>query len=70
MSEEQKNPFDDESLEFFILINATQQYSLWPAFVAVPDGWKKVIGPESRSACIDYVDKHWKDIRPKASVVL
>ncbi|RNM09277.1 MbtH family protein [Dickeya undicola] len=64
MSQEQLNPFDDDRLAFFVLVNEQQQYSLWPAFAAVPPGWNSVYGPESREACIAYTEIHWQDMRP------
>lgn len=63
---EQQNPFDDESLSFLVLLNAQQQYSLWPAFADVPPGWQTVAGPDSRASCISYIEAHWQDMRPAA----
>jgi len=65
MNAEAGNPFDDDSLAFYVLVNARCQYSLWPAFAAVPAGWQAVRGPESRAACVSYLDAHWPDIRPQ-----
>ncbi|MGM3175225.1 MbtH family protein [Dickeya lacustris] len=61
---DQCNPFDDDRLTFQVLINAQQQYSLWPVFAAVPAGWQAVFGPHSRAACIEYIETHWQDMRP------
>lgn len=61
---EQLNPFDDKSLDFLVLLNARQQYSLWPAFSDVPAGWQTVAGPTTRVACIAYIEEHWQDMRP------
>ncbi|WP_302104895.1 MbtH family protein [Polycladomyces zharkentensis] len=60
------NPFENADGTFFVLINDEGQYSLWPAFVQVPAGWTVVYGPESRQACLDYVDSKWTDMRPKS----
>jgi uncharacterized protein YbdZ (MbtH family) len=64
------NPFDDESGSFFVLVNDEGQYSLWPTFADVPKGWNSVLGPESRSTCLQYVEQHWTDMRPKSLVRL
>lgn len=61
---EQQNPFDDESLDFLVLLNARQQYSLWPAFCDVPAGWQSVSGPHTRADCIRYIEENWHDMRP------
>lgn len=60
------NPFENADGTFVVLINDEGQYSLWPAFVQVPAGWTVVYGPESRQACLDYVDSKWTDMRPKS----
>lgn len=59
-----RNPFDDDSHQFQVLINAEKQYSLWPLFAEVPPGWSVVHGPADRQACVDYVDRVWTDMRP------
>lgn len=62
------NPFDDEDGRFLVLTNEEGQHSLWPAFVAVPEGWTCVFGEETRQACLDYVEEHWTDLRPLSLV--
>jgi MbtH protein len=58
------NPFDKENGMFLVLRNDEDQHSLWPASTPVPDGWYRVHGPAQRSECVDYVEKHWTDMRP------
>lgn len=65
MNTEQQNPFDDDRFSFLVLVNDHDQHSLWPAFAATPAGWRVVLGPDSRTTCLDYLDKHWTDIRPR-----
>jgi MbtH protein len=60
------NPFDDESGVFRVLVNDEGQYSLWPDFAPVPDGWRSVHGPGSRAACLDHIERHWTDMRPRS----
>jgi MbtH protein len=62
------NPFDDEDGRFLVLTNEEGQHSLWPSFVAVPEGWTRVFGEETRQACLDYVEQHWTDLRPLSLV--
>jgi MbtH protein len=62
------NPFDDETGTFYALINTEGQYSLWPTFVPVPDGWTITHGPEARQACLDYIELNWTDMRPRSLV--
>ncbi|KAA1248434.1 MbtH family protein [Mycobacterium simiae] len=60
------NPFDDENARFLVLVNAKEQYSLWPALAQVPAGWQMVYGEAERAACLDYIERNWTDIRPKS----
>ncbi|OBF25615.1 protein mbtH [Mycobacterium sp. ACS1612] len=60
------NPFDDDNGTFFVLVNDEDQHSLWPTFVAVPDGWRVVFGDATRAECLAYVEDHWTDIRPRS----
>lgn len=66
MSDQHTNPFDDERHQFFALRNAAGQYSLWPTFSAVPEGWTIMFGPDTRSSCLDHIEQHWTDLRPAA----
>lgn len=68
MSDEQTNPFDDERHPFLVIVNARTQYSLWPDIVAVPQGWRAVLGPKSRADCLHWLEQHWQDIRPQPAV--
>ena len=65
---EMTNPFDDDSLQHFVLRNAEGQYSLWPEFAVNPDGWSVVFGPAERRDCLEYVEQHWVDMRPLSLV--
>jgi MbtH protein len=63
------NPFDDADATFFVLVNDEAQYSLWPEFAAVPDGWTVVHGTDGRAACLDHINDHWLDMRPRSLVI-
>lgn len=58
------NPFDNENLSFHVLQNQQGEYSLWPTQQPTPQGWQAQFGPDSRKACIAYVEKHWTSINP------
>ncbi|GAA3544193.1 mycobactin NRPS accessory protein MbtH [Amycolatopsis ultiminotia] len=62
------NPFDDEDGRFFVLVNDEGQHSLWPSFAEIPAGWRQVHGEADRQSCVDYVETHWTDMRPKSLV--
>lgn len=62
------NPFEQADGSFLVLRNDEGQYSLWPAFAAVPEGWSRVLGPVSREESIEYINLHWIDMRPRSLV--
>jgi MbtH protein len=62
------NPFEDEDATYHTLINAEGQYSLWPAFADVPDGWTVAHSADSRQACLEFIEREWTDMRPKSLV--
>ncbi|MHA6616153.1 MbtH family protein [Pseudonocardia sp. DLS-67] len=63
------NPFDDESGEFYALINDEGQYSLWPTFAEIPAGWTAVHGPGPRPEVLEHIETNWSDMRPRSLVV-
>jgi MbtH protein len=62
------NPFDDESGEFIALVNEEKQYSLWPTFAPVPEGWTVVHGPAVRADVLAFIESAWTDLRPASLV--
>lgn len=49
---------------YIVLINAEEQYSLWPKEKKIPPGWNFVGKEGSKSDCVSYVDSVWTDMRP------
>jgi len=62
------NPFENPEGVYLVLVNDENQHSLWPQFVDVPAGWSTVFGPESRAACLEYIETNWTDLRPKSLI--
>jgi MbtH protein len=60
------NPFEDADGTYHALVNDEGQYSLWPEFAEVPAGWAVAHGPASRQSCLDHVEEHWTDMRPRS----
>ncbi|SDI11519.1 MbtH protein [Actinokineospora alba] len=60
------NPFEDDSRDCLALVNDEEQYSLWPADLTVPQGWRVAHGPASAREIADYIDQTWTDQRPKS----
>jgi MbtH protein len=62
------NPFEDENGIYHVLINEEGQHSLWPSFIEVPAGWTIVHASDSRTACLEFINQHWTDMRPKSLI--
>lgn len=60
------NPFDDPDGTFHVLVNDEGQHSLWPTFVAVPDGWQVALSAAGRQECLNHIEQHWTDLRPRS----
>jgi MbtH protein len=59
--------FDNEDEIFVVLINHEEQYSIWPHWKAIPGGWRAIDGVKGdKKTVLDYVDRHWTDMRPKS----
>ncbi len=62
------NPFENENATYLVLANDEGQHSLWPESIEVPAGWSKHHGPDSRAACLAYIEANWTDMRPNSLV--
>jgi MbtH protein len=51
-------------MEYKVVINHEEQYSLWPAGRQSPRGWKDVGRTGSKKACLHYIEEVWTDMRP------
>jgi MbtH protein len=51
-----------------VLVNDEGQYSLWPSFKDVPQGWTIAKKSDSRAACLDYINQNWTDMRPNSLI--
>jgi uncharacterized protein YbdZ (MbtH family) len=58
------NPFENEQGEYLVLVNEEGQYSLWPAYLDVPLGWKATGPKGERKVCLEWIDQNWTDMRP------
>ncbi|MBJ3815407.1 MbtH family NRPS accessory protein [Shimwellia pseudoproteus] len=63
---EYSNPFDDPQGQFYILENATREYSLWPAHCPIPAGWQMVRPPEAQAQCVAWLADNWQTLAPQA----
>lgn len=58
---------DTDSTDLYeVVVNDEEQYSIWPADRSVPLGWRTVGMRGTRQACLDYIERHWTDMRPRS----
>lgn len=60
------NPFEDPDGTYLVLVNENEQYSLWPSFALVPEGWSVALAETDRDTCLGFVEKNWTDLRPRS----
>jgi MbtH protein len=56
--------FDDEDAVFNVVVNHEEQYSIWPDYKEIPQGWRAVGKRGSKRECLDHIDSVWTDMRP------
>lgn len=58
--------FDDETIDYFVVMNDEEQYSIWPADRELPNGWRATGQPRSREECLTHIEQAWTDMRPRS----
>jgi MbtH protein len=56
--------FDREDIDFEVVLNHEEQYSIWPAYKEIPQGWKKAGKRGLKSDCLTFIEQEWTDMRP------
>lgn len=54
----------EEDVEYSVVRNHEEQYSIWPRDRDLPGGWSAVGVTGKKQDCLDYIDKVWVDMRP------
>jgi len=62
------DPFENEDGTYLALVNDEDQYSLWPDFAEIPEGWTIAHGPQTRASCLAFIEETWTDMRPRSLV--
>ena len=56
--------FDSDTTQFQVVINAEEQYSIWPDYKALPAGWTAIGFSGDTATCLSHIQKAWNDLRP------
>ncbi|MEW2289591.1 MbtH family NRPS accessory protein [Streptomyces sp. NPDC047841] len=52
--------------QFAVVVNDEEQYSIWPADRALPEGWRREGRTGTRDECLSHIDTVWTDLRPRS----
>lgn len=58
-----ENESEDATL-YVVVVNHEEQYSIWPEYKPLPDGWRAVAKSGFKKECLAYIDTVWTDMRP------
>ncbi len=56
---------DNAETAFDVVVNGQGQYSIWPTYRAIPEGWEAVGVQGERQLCLDHIAKVWTDLRTR-----
>lgn len=51
-------------VQYMVVLNDEEQYSIWPADREFPPGWRAEGTEGTKAACLDHIEKVWTDMRP------
>ncbi len=55
---------NDSQELYFVVKNHEEQYSIWPYYKKIPDGWESIGDPRVKEECLNYIEEVWVDMRP------
>ena len=55
---------EESSIDYKVVVNHEEQYSIWPAHRENPAGWRDAGQQGSKDVCLEYIGKVWTDMRP------
>jgi MbtH protein len=55
---------DEDAIQYKVVVNHEEQYSIWPAERDNPPGWRDAGMSGDKNACLGYIDEVWTDMRP------
>jgi len=57
-------PGAQDSLQYAVVVNDEEQYSIWQAGRDLPAGWRTDGFTGTEDECLAYIDETWTDMRP------
>lgn len=54
----------DEDIQYRVVVNHEEQYSIWPVDRELPLGWSEAGKSGTKAECLAHIDTVWTDMRP------
>lgn len=58
------NHEEEDNTIYLVVVNHEEQYSIWPDYKEIPNGWTAVGKSGIKSDCLAYIKDVWTDMRP------
>ena len=55
---------EETEIQYIVVMNHEEQYSIWPDYKDIPLGWKAVGRSGPKDECLAYIKEVWTDMRP------
>ncbi|MBY6243524.1 MbtH family protein [Methylosinus sp. Sm6] len=55
---------EDENAVYVVVVNDEEQYSIWPDYKEIPNGWRTVGKTGPKAECLAHINEVWTDMRP------
>lgn len=54
----------EDQITYLVVLNHEEQYSIWPNYKDIPNGWRADGKSGTKQECLEYIGKVWTDMRP------
>lgn len=54
----------DDRTTYLVVVNHEEQYSIWPDYKEIPNGWRAEGVRGTKKECLEYIGGVWTDMRP------
>ncbi|MGW0709707.1 MbtH family protein [Streptomyces sp. NPDC002643] len=58
------NDTQTDDVEYTVVVNHEEQYSIWFVDKEIPEGWREVGRRGPKAECLSYIEEVWTDMRP------
>jgi len=55
---------EEDKTTYTVVVNHEEQYSIWPADRALPNGWRNAGKTGQKAECLECIKTVWTDMRP------